>query len=142
MIITSLINAFRAAYDVDNSNVENLFHWATVFREKYNEADARRTFNDAIKINSNRSDLYAGLAQTALGFAAKEDLSEQALSVNANEYRALGILASMKMLDGDYDTASQLLDRGRSINPKDLQLLGHAAALSVLRDDTLSGRKP
>jgi tetratricopeptide (TPR) repeat protein len=39
--------AFRTAYQIDPGDVQNLYWWAELFREKYNDEDARRTFADA-----------------------------------------------------------------------------------------------
>ncbi|NND73204.1 MAG: tetratricopeptide repeat protein [Rhodothermales bacterium] len=129
--------AFRQAYNIDPRNVDNLFHWATVFRTKYNEADARRTFSEAIEINPNRSDLRTGLALAIPGFAAREKLADEAISINSNDAGALSIKASISLLDGNYSEASTQIDRALAIDGSDLSNLGRAAAIALVQDDTL-----
>ncbi|MCJ7813206.1 hypothetical protein MUP95_07830 [bacterium] len=56
---------FRTAYQLDPKNVQNLFWWASLFLEKYNNADAQRSHEAAVaqgnsyrvihSINSTRS---------------------------------------------------------------------------------------
>ncbi len=128
--------AFRTANSIDPANVDNLIHWGRIFQDKYNEADARRTFDEALRINPNRSDVYTGLALSSPGFAAKEQLANRALAANPNDINALGILSTIHLLDGRFDDAAAVLEKAMAVNPNDLALLSHSAALALVRSDT------
>ncbi|NNE35082.1 MAG: tetratricopeptide repeat protein, partial [Rhodothermales bacterium] len=131
-------NAYNKANQLDPNNTQNLIWWADLFREKYNDADAERTYQDALSINENLSDAWIGLARTVGSFAAKEEYVERALAVNPNSSSALAIRASLRLLDGQYEVAAQILDQALQSNPASLELLAHLAAVYHLKEDSTS----
>lgn len=128
--------AFRKAHSIDPQNVDNLIYWARIFSDKYNEADAVRTFEDALAVNKNRSEIYTGLAKSSPGFAAQEQYATRALEVNRNDIEALGILGTLHMLDGLFDQARGVLDRALQVNPHSARTLAHLAALALVEGDS------
>ena len=128
--------AFRLANQVDDTHIQNLYWWATLFREKYNDADAQRTFEDALALNPNRADLYVGYAEAFNSFAQKEELARTALKKNPNSVGAMNILASLRILDGQYTTAEDLLDKALAVNPASMKALAHQASIHHLRGDS------
>jgi tetratricopeptide (TPR) repeat protein len=128
--------AYRTAYRLDGENVENLYAWAELFREKYNDADAQRTYQDALTVNARHAPSLVGLAHTARDFERKEELAQEALRVNPSSTSALSLLAGLRVLDGLYDEAEQLAEEALSVNPSSIYALGQLASVYHLRADT------
>jgi len=129
-------NAFRTAHQIDARYVQNLAWWADIFREKYNTADAERTYQEALGVNPNRADLYVGYAHAVPGFGQQEKLAQEALEKNPNSVAALDLLASLRVLDAQYDEAETMARRALSVNPASVSSLAHLAAIHHLRGDT------
>lgn len=128
--------AFRTAHQLDATNVQNLYWWAELFREKYNDADAQQTFEDALTVNPHRADLYVGYARAFNNFARKEQLARKALEENPNSVGAMNLLAGLRILDGQYDEAETMLAQALAVNPASMQALAHQASIHYLRSDS------
>ncbi len=129
-------DAYSLANQVDPQNTQNLVWWADLFREKYNNADAERTYQDALKINPNLSAAWVGLAQTTGSFAAKEQHATKALESNPNDVEALSIQATLRLLDGEYAEANATLTGALATNPSSMEALAHLAAVQFLQTDS------
>jgi len=129
-------DAFRTAHQIDPTHVQNLYWWAELFREKYNDADAQQTFEDALEINPHRADLFVGYAHATGSFARKEQRARQALGENPNSVGAMNILAGLHILDGQYDAAETMLAQALAVNPASMQALAHRASIHHLRSDS------
>ncbi len=127
--------AFRTAHQLDPTNVDVLFDWAELFRAKYNEADAQRTYEEALALAPNHPDVLVGMAQATGSFAQKEKLAQQALATNPNHVGALSLMASLRILDDNYEAAEALLDHALSVNPNSIQALAHRASIYRLRGE-------
>lgn len=128
-------DAFRTAHQVDPRDVQTLYAWAELFRAKYNDADARRTYEDGLEVNPRAADLYVGLARAGSGFARQEELAREALAVNPGHVGALDVLAGLRILDGLYDEAERFVERALAVNPASTTSLAHLAAIHHLRGD-------
>jgi len=126
--------AFRTAYELEPENIGNLYRWASLFREKFNNADAQRTFEEAIDLNPHSADLFTGYARSLESFTAMEELAEKALDENPNHVEALNILAGLSILDSQYDHAETLLKRALDVNPSSLVSLAHLASVYHFRE--------
>ena len=126
--------AFRETYQLDAKNVENLYWWASLFRDKFNKADAQRTFEDALEINPHWADLYTGYARSIDSFVAMEDLAKKALKANPNHVEAINILAELHILDSRYDEAETELERALNINPSSIMTLANLASITHFRE--------
>ena len=129
-------DAFRTAYQTDPRHLDALYYWAELFREKYNEADARRTYEEALAVSAHRPELYVGLARSGAGFGKQEELARRALEINPNHVDALALLAELRILDGQYVEAAGLLEQARSVNPASIPVLAHLASAYHLQGDT------
>lgn len=127
--------AFRTAYQLEADNIRNLYWWAELFREKYNDADAQRTYEEAIAANPAYAPVYVGMARSVNAFAQKEELAQQALEKNANSVDARSILAGLSILDGLFDQAEALMTEALAINPNAIEALAHLATVHYLRGD-------
>ena len=126
----------RAIYQRDKRDLENLYQWAMLFNEKYNTADAQRTFEEALAINANHADLLAGYAASFYSLQRQEELAKKALAVNPRHVDALNILASLQIVDINYDAAESHLEKALSVNPHHEVALGHQAAIYHFRNET------
>ncbi len=120
--------AYRTAFRIDGENVENLYGWAELFRMKFNDADASRTYEDALSVNPRHGPSIVGLARIAGNFERKEQLANRALEINPNMVEALSVLAGSRVLDGLYEEAAELADRALAVNPSSIEALGQLAS--------------
>ncbi len=127
--------AFRTAHQLDPNNVAVLFEWAELFRAKYNEADAQRTYQDALALAPNHPDVLVGMAQSVGSFAQKEELAQRALATNPNHVGALSLMASLRILDDNFEAAEELLNRALAVNPVAIDALAHQATIYRLLGD-------
>lgn len=128
-------NAYRTANEVDPRNVEVLYRWAELFREKYNDADARRTYEEALSINPRHAPSLVGLALASGNFERQEELANEALAINPNLTDALDLLAGLRILDGMYDEAERLALRALETNSLSITSLGQLASVYFLDGD-------
>jgi len=131
-------SAFNTAYQVDPTDVQNLYWWGELFREKYNEPEAIRTYEEALAVNPRSADVYVGMARATNGFERKDRLVNEALQHNPNHVGALDILASLHILDGLYEEAETTIQRALDVNPVSVSSLAQLASLYFLRGDTLA----
>lgn len=126
---------FKIVYEMDTKNVQNLYWWADLFREKFNNADAQRTFEEGISINPHSAELYIGYARSSESLSQWEVLANKAMEENPNCVDALNILAEIHILDGNYDEAEEILGKALEINPIYEQSLGNLASIYHFRND-------
>ena len=126
---------FRRAYEIDPRNIQNLTWWGDLFLEKYNNADAQRTLEEALSINQHSADLYVGYANSLESLTQKESLANKALEENPNCVDALNILAQVQILDARYDEAKEILVRALEVNPSYEQSLANLATVYHLRNE-------
>ncbi|MFC1490334.1 tetratricopeptide repeat protein [Candidatus Latescibacterota bacterium] len=131
-------SVFNLAYNLDPRNTQNLFWWADLFREKFNKADAQRTFEEAIAINPKSEKLYIGYARSFESLTGWEKMATQALEANPNSVDANNILAEIAILDSDYDRAEEVLNLALEINPVYERSLANLASVYHLRNDVES----
>lgn len=132
--------AFRTAYRADPAYVPALYEWAELFRRKFNDADARRTYQDVLSVNERHAPSLVGLARATPDFERQEALAQRALSVNPNMTAALDLLAGLRVLDGLYAEAEALTRRALAVNPNSIPTLAQRASIEYLRGDTAAFR--
>lgn len=132
--------AFRTAYQVDPEHVPTLYTWAELFRQKFNDAEARRTYQDALSVNARHAPSLVGLARATPSFERQEALAEQALSINPKLTEALDLLASLRVIDGLYAEAEAFTQRALAVNPNSISTLAQLASIQHLRGDTAAFR--
>ena len=97
-------NLFREAVRLDPDRFETHLLWGDLFREKYNIAEAQRSYGDILKQNDKYVPALVGMAQTEGGQAAHEFL-DSALKVNPRSVPALVARAGLYSEDDRYDEA-------------------------------------
>jgi tetratricopeptide (TPR) repeat protein len=99
--------------------------------EKYNRADAVKSFDKALKINPHAAEALVGkgvLALQQLEYEDAERFAEQALKINVNLPEALRLRADVHLAGGNVAAALKELEQARKINPRDESTLGRVAA--------------
>ena len=129
-------NAFRTAHEIDSAHVQTLYWWAELFREKYNEADARRTYEEALALNPHHAGVYVGYAQAGGSFDRQEELVRKALAANPYSVEAMSEQAKLSILSGAYGAAEATLRKALAVNPRSVQALAHLASVHYLRGDS------
>lgn len=108
-----------------------------LFLEKYNEAEAKRSFQAALKKNPRAAEVHAALAHLALQNFDMDDAErsfEQALEINPRLVSALQAKADWLTANFEEADAIKLLQETRKLDPTDEGTLGRLAALYILRD--------
>ena len=127
-------NLFREAARLDPENIEIHQLWGDLFREKYNIAEARRSYTDILRQNENHVPALVGMAIIEGGQAAHA-LLDNALEINPRSEPALVARAALLNEDERYDEAAQYLERALQINPESIDAMAMLAAIAYLRDD-------
>jgi tetratricopeptide (TPR) repeat protein len=91
-------NLFREATSLDPNNLATHVLWGNLFLEKYNVAEARRSYALVLEQNTKYVPALVGMAQTAGGRAANQFL-DSALEINARSVSALETRAGLFIED-------------------------------------------
>ncbi len=113
---------FFEATKADPELWQALLPWGELMLEKYNTADARGIFEDALEINPNLAPGLLGLAKVARSdnFEAAKAAAEQALEINPNLVAAHDFLAELEIALGRYEKALEILETPLKVNPNSL----------------------
>jgi tetratricopeptide (TPR) repeat protein len=112
--------------------------WGDLFLEKYNEAEARASYDSALKIYDRWVPALVGLARSLADTnpTAAERAARQVLSIDASNPDALVLLASQAIDAVKRDDARRHLDRVLEANPRHVEALALSAAIAQIEDDT------
>ncbi|MBT8347426.1 MAG: tetratricopeptide repeat protein [Desulfofustis sp.] len=127
-------NLFREAARLDPENLEIQQLWGDLFSDKYNKAEARRSYEEILKQNKNYVPALVGMAIIEGGHAA-HILLDSALEINPRSVPALVARAILLSEDEHHDEAVHLLERALQINPESIEAMAILAAIAFLKDD-------
>jgi len=127
-------NLFREATRLDPNNLATHVLWGNLFLEKYNVAEARRSYTHVLEQNNKYVPALVGMAQTAGGRVANRFL-DSALEFNARSVSALETRAGQFIEDDRYDAAEDTLHLAFQINPESQDSLTLMAAIAYLKGD-------
>ena len=115
-------NLFREATQKDPSLWQAFVPWGELFLSKYNVADARGVFEDALKANPNCAAAHLGLARSWKFDSIEQARSaaRAALRINPNLVPAHDFLAELEIATGDYEAALKKLKPALRVNPNSL----------------------
>ena len=125
---------FSEATRLDPNNLEAQTLWGDLFLEKFNAADAQRSYEDVLAVNPRYLPALTGLARVT----GDRGALERALAVNPSFVPALETQAQLFFVNDFEDDALEAIDRALSLNPeslKSLSLLGAKAALEERTQD-------
>ncbi|MXY25941.1 MAG: tetratricopeptide repeat protein [Acidobacteria bacterium] len=121
--------------------------WGDLFLEKYNYADAQRSYQDALALDGEWSPALVGLAQVLAnagvpipaGGPGAEPLTargaaERALAIDPTNARAHLLIAELELADQNRDAARESIDAVLDHNPNHLEARALVAAIAWLED--------
>jgi tetratricopeptide (TPR) repeat protein len=129
---------FREATQLQPANWTLYMPWGDLFLEKYNVADARGVYQDALEVNPRAAPALLGLARCAAteNMAEAIALAQRAVSLNPHSPQARTILAELYLAANDEKTAGAELDRADNRFPNYLPALALRAILADRRNDS------
>ena len=112
--------------------------WGELFLEKYNRADAVRSFQAAVKADESYVPARLGLAQATLNEnpPAAKSAMEAALKVNPNYVPAHLLLAELSLDDRQREEARASIRKALEVNPNSLEARSLEAAIALLEGRT------
>jgi tetratricopeptide (TPR) repeat protein len=125
---------FREALRADPQNIEAEVLWGDLFREKYNDAEARKSYTVVLERNPNHVPALVGMAKTSYGSTARK-LLEDALKINASAESALAALAEIAIEDDRLDNGKAYLAKILEINRESVDAQTLLAAIAYLEED-------
>lgn len=123
---------FNEATRANPNNLEAHALWGDLFLEKYNAADAERSYQEALDINGRFVPALVGMANVV----GDERALQRALAVNPNSIPAMETYGQLLMVNGREDEAQDYFDRVLAINPEALKTLSVLASKAALEQRT------
>ena len=121
---------FDEATRANPNNLEAHTLWADLFLEKYNAADAERSYQDALDVNARYVPALVGIAQVV----GDERSLQRALAINPNSVQALETYAQILMINGRQQEAEEYFDKVLELYPESLKTLSVLAASAALEE--------
>ncbi len=130
-------NAFlRSAAGPGGDDPATQTAWGLLFLEKYNRQEAARSFQFALKVDSNYVPAIIGLARATAPENPPQatSLAKKALTINDSSESAHLLLAELAMDDGRRDEAKASVARALAINASSLEARSLLAAIAWLEE--------
>ncbi len=121
---------FSEAVRVDENNIEAHVLWGDLFEYKFNNTDARQSYNDALEINGQYPPALIGMAR----IDNSGNHLQRALEINPDEVEALVAFAERLMRNGNFEEAQRFLDRALETNPESVRALAIRAAIATMHE--------
>jgi len=108
--------------------------WGELFLEKYNRADAVKSFQAALKVSAEHVPAHLGLAQATLeeNPPAARSAVEAVLKINPNYVPAHLLVAELALDNRERAEASASIKRALDVNPNSLEARSLEAAIAFL----------
>ena len=108
--------------------------WGELFLEKYNQPDALRSFQAALRADPDHAPALVGVAGALLESnpPAARSAAEKALSIDAKNIPAMLLLAELALDDGKRQAAREHVAKALAINPHHLEARSVLAAIAWL----------
>jgi tetratricopeptide (TPR) repeat protein len=113
------------------------YEMGQLFLEKYNQAEASKSFDKALAINPRAAEVLVAKGAAAMrryDIDEAQQLVEQALKINPRLTPALRLRADIHMVVVAYDEALKLLGQARDVNAREEATLARIAACHLLQD--------
>jgi tetratricopeptide (TPR) repeat protein len=129
---------FRDAVALAPNDVEINTAWGELFLEKYNRADAVRSFEAALKSDEAFAPALIGMARALADDNPPQAvaLAQRALALNPRSAPALLVLADAAIGNDRKPQAKEWLGKVRAVNPKSLEALALEGALAYVEGDS------
>jgi len=118
----------------DDPAVQTL--WGDLFGEKYDQAEASRSFSDALALDDEWAPAYLGMARALSDTnpPGARSAAGRALEISPDYLEAHLFLAQRDLDDRDHEGARQSLARALEINEQSLEALSLLAAMAYVED--------
>ncbi|MGE0863078.1 MAG: tetratricopeptide repeat protein [Vicinamibacterales bacterium] len=129
---------FRDADGLAPNDASINSEWGDLFVEKYNNQDAARSFQEALKADPEYGPALLGLARSLADQNPPQavGLAQQALKQNPNDFGAHLFVAEMAIYQDKKKDALESIERVLAVNPKHLEALSMKAALAYVEGRT------
>ncbi len=127
---------FRAATSLgDDAEIETA--WGLLFLQTYNQSEALKSFQQALKLDPNWAPAHAGLARALADEnpPAAALAAGRALAIDPDLADARLLLADLDVDNGHFDAARQKIDAVLAVNPSHLMAHAMLAGIAYVRDD-------
>ena len=121
---------FNEATRSNPNNLEAHVLWGDLFLEKYNAADAERSYQDALDINSRYIGALVGIANVV----GDERALQRALAINPNSVPAMETYGQLLLANGRDDEAQDYFSKVLALNPESLKTLSVLASQAALEE--------
>lgn len=130
-------SSYQAAVGLSPNDPALHTSWGDLFLEKYNEPEARASYDAALNVYDRWVPALIGVARSLADSnpTAAEATARQVLTIDAAQPHALVLLASQAIDAVDRDEARRHLDRVLEANPRHVEALSLSAAIARLEDD-------
>lgn len=131
------LKAFDQAIAADSTYLQPRVRLGNLFLEKYNSADARTTFAEALAINPRDPQALLGSARVRRfdGQPGADSVARQSLAVNANFADAHVFVATMRLEAENFVDAARSAEQALQIDSGSVAALAVLAATHHLRGD-------
>jgi tetratricopeptide (TPR) repeat protein len=129
-------SVYRDAVSLAPKDAALNHEWGELFLETYNYAEALKSFEAALQIDSRYQPSLLGVARTLVNEDPPQANAAalKALEINPSDVSAHVFLADQAVDAGKRDEARKLLDKAFSINPSSLEAISLMAALDYVED--------
>jgi tetratricopeptide (TPR) repeat protein len=119
-------------------NAEAFVFWGDLLAEKYNEPEAIKSYQDALKIDPNMPEAHLGLAETLAATEPEKAGAEleKAMATNPNSFDGHLAMAAQRVDTEEYDKAQEEVNKALTVNPKSAEAFSLLASISFLRNNT------
>ena len=127
---------FRQASGIAPADVAMNIGWGELFAEKYNRADAAKSFQAALMADADNVQAKIGMASLMADTnppAARKTIDE-VLNLNASYVPAHVLSAQLALDEGKRDEAKESLRKALAVNPNSLEARSIDAAIAFLED--------
>jgi cellulose synthase operon protein C len=111
--------------------------WGALFLERHDDAEAARSFQNALKLDDRWAPAHAGLARALArdNPPAAAAAAERALAIDPHLADAHLLLAGLELDNTRFDAARKRIDAVLAVNPVHLDARALAAAIAYVRDE-------
>lgn len=121
---------FRRAVQLDPRNHEAQVWWGDLFAEKYNEAEALKSYSAVLEFNRHYLPAVLGYARVG----RDRQFLQQALYINPKAAEAFLVYAELALEKNQFDEAKSYFEAALPGNPESMRTLAGLAALAALHD--------
>lgn len=121
---------FRRATHLDPLNHEAQVWWGDLFAEKYNDAEALKSYRKVLEYNRHYLPAIVGYAR----LSRDQQFLQQALYVDPQSPDAFLAYADLALAKNQFDKAKSYLDAALPGNPESISAIAAMAAIASLQD--------